>query len=119
MVELRLLYNQDTKLTEKVHFQLRAEFFNLFNHATFASPTSNLSNASFGSSLTTASAERQIQFGGRFTPRLGSLLSEQELMDLLAYIRNALERCRPSVLDLSILPRQELSFASHAQLSRA
>jgi Carboxypeptidase regulatory-like domain len=57
---------KDTKLTEKVQFQLRAEFFNLFNHATFASPTSNLSNASFGSSLTTASAERQIQFGGRF-----------------------------------------------------
>jgi hypothetical protein len=42
-------------------------------------------------------AERQIQFGGRFTPRLGSLLSEQELTDLLACIRNALERCRPSV----------------------
>jgi len=56
---------KETKLTETVQFQFRAEFFNLFNHSTFASPTSNLGNVSFGRSLTTASAERQIQFGGR------------------------------------------------------
>ena len=58
--------SKDTQITERVLFQFRAEFFNIFNHATFATPTSNLGNASFGSSLSTASAERQIQFGGRF-----------------------------------------------------
>ena len=58
--------SKDTKINESVHFQFRAEFFNIFNHATFATPTSNLGNASFGYSLSTASAERQIQFSGRF-----------------------------------------------------
>jgi hypothetical protein len=59
--------SKDTQLTEKVLFQFRAEFFNIFNEATFASPTSNLGNPSFGSALSTAYNERQIQFGGRFT----------------------------------------------------
>jgi hypothetical protein len=57
---------KDTKLTSKVQLQLRAEFFNLFNHATFASPASTLGNPGFGMSSSTASPERQIQFGGRF-----------------------------------------------------
>jgi len=58
--------SKDTQLTERVLFQFRGEFFNIFNHATFASPTSNLGNPSFGSALFTAYNERQIQFGGRF-----------------------------------------------------
>jgi hypothetical protein len=58
--------SKDTQLTEKLLFQFRAEFFNVFNEATFASPTSNLGNPSFGSALSTAYNERQIQFGGRF-----------------------------------------------------
>jgi hypothetical protein len=57
---------KETRLMENVMFQFRAEFFNIFNHTTFATPTSSLGNSSFGSSLSTASAERQIQFGGRF-----------------------------------------------------
>jgi hypothetical protein len=57
---------KDTQIREGVSFEFRAEFFNIFNHATFATPTSNLGNTSFGYSLSTTSAERQIQFGGRF-----------------------------------------------------
>jgi hypothetical protein len=58
--------SKDTHIAERIKFQFRAEFFNILNHATFATPTSNLGNTSFGYSLSTASPERQIQFGGRF-----------------------------------------------------
>jgi hypothetical protein len=45
--------------------QLRAEFFNVFNHATFATPGEIIGASNFGISTGTATAERQIQFGGR------------------------------------------------------
>ena len=45
--------------------QLRADFFNVFNHATFFTPNSVLQNPNFGLSTSTASNERQIQFGAR------------------------------------------------------
>jgi len=41
------------------------EFFNLFNHATFAPPGEIISASNFGISTGTASAERQIQFAAR------------------------------------------------------
>jgi len=34
--------------TEKVHLQLRAEAFNLFNHPNFGLPENNLTSAQFG-----------------------------------------------------------------------
>lgn len=57
---------KDTKLTETLDFQFRAEMFNIFNHPTFATPTGVIGNPNFGYSTATASAERQIQFGARF-----------------------------------------------------
>jgi hypothetical protein len=58
---------KDTQITERIALQFRAEFFNLFNHATFGGPTSTLGDPSFGVSTGTATAERQIQFGLRLT----------------------------------------------------
>jgi hypothetical protein len=57
---------KDTKITETVNFQFRAEMFNIFNHPTFATPIGVIGNPNFGESIATASAERQIQFGARF-----------------------------------------------------
>jgi len=57
---------KDTKITESINFQFRSEFFNVFNHATFATPNGVIGNPNFGLITSTASAERQIQFGGRF-----------------------------------------------------
>jgi hypothetical protein len=45
--------------------QFRAEFFNIFNHPTFNTPTSTIGNGSFGLSTATETPERQIQFGLR------------------------------------------------------
>jgi hypothetical protein len=56
---------KDTHLTERLNMQFRAEFFNIFNHPTFATPTSTIGNGSFGLSTATQSTERQIQFAVR------------------------------------------------------
>ena len=56
---------KDTHLFERLTMQFRAEFFNVFNHPTFNTPTSTIGNGSFGLSTATQSSERQIQFGLR------------------------------------------------------
>jgi hypothetical protein len=56
---------KETKITERINTQFRAEFFNIFNHGTFATPGEMLGSPSFGISTSTATAERQIQFGLR------------------------------------------------------
>jgi hypothetical protein len=56
---------KDTELAEGAKLQLRAEFFNIFNHTTFAIPGGGLSTSSFGLSTATAYNERQIQLGAR------------------------------------------------------
>jgi hypothetical protein len=57
---------KDTRFTERMQLQFRAEFFNVMNHATFGTPGSSLGSPSFGISTYTATTERQIQFGLRF-----------------------------------------------------
>jgi hypothetical protein len=61
-----------------MHLQFRAEFFNVLNQATFATPGvgtpgafgqsagQTLLSPTFGLSTATATVERQIQFGLRF-----------------------------------------------------
>jgi hypothetical protein len=56
---------KDTKLTESKQVQFRAEFFNILNEATFATPGASIGNPNFGISTGTATAERQIQLGLR------------------------------------------------------
>ena len=50
-------------VTERVRIQIRAEFFNLLNHANFALPTASVSSGSFGQILSTATDPRIGQFG--------------------------------------------------------
>lgn len=63
---------KDIPITERTSLQFRAEFFNLFNVATFSTPGASgssgnvLGSPGFGYASTTATAERQIQFGLRF-----------------------------------------------------
>jgi hypothetical protein len=57
---------KDTKLTETTKIQFRAEFFNILNQATFGTPGATLGATNFGISTSTATTERQIQFGLRF-----------------------------------------------------
>ena len=48
---------------EPVTLQLRAEFFNAFNHADFGDPGLTTGTAQFGVIRTTSIPGRQIQFG--------------------------------------------------------
>jgi Carboxypeptidase regulatory-like domain len=57
---------KDTRLTERMQLQFRAEFFNIFNHPTFQTPGATLGAGNFGVSTSTQTTERQIQFGLRF-----------------------------------------------------
>jgi len=57
---------KDTHITETKMVQFRAEFFNIFNTATFGAPVSTVGNPGFGTTGYTATAEREIQLGLRF-----------------------------------------------------
>jgi hypothetical protein len=68
--DLSLIKN--TQITERLRMEFRSEFFNIFNHATFNTPTGVIGSSSFGLSTSTegtngsVGSERQIQFGARF-----------------------------------------------------
>lgn len=55
-------------LTEKVRFEFTSDFFNLFNHPIFSSPsfTDVESQSNFGQITSTQGSPRLIQFAGRF-----------------------------------------------------
>ena len=53
-------------ISEATRFELRAEFFNLFNHPIFDVPVSDISASSFGQVLSTSVPERQIQLALKF-----------------------------------------------------
>jgi hypothetical protein len=57
---------KNTHITERLNFQIRFEFYNLFNHANFQSIQGDLSQGNFG--LATAQTlPRFWQIGGKFT----------------------------------------------------
>jgi len=72
LTELDLSASKNTRITERVGLQLRAEFFNVLNHTNFLTPnpvvyTSAISGISptAGVISTTSTTSRQIQFGAK------------------------------------------------------
>jgi Carboxypeptidase regulatory-like domain len=57
---------KDTPITERVNFQIRFEFFNLFNRANYANVDTNFPDGSFGAA-TGSHEPRFWQLGGRFS----------------------------------------------------
>ena len=63
---------KNTKITEGTNFQMRIEFFNLFNHANFANPDGDFGSATFGQIrslrpfVVTTEPSRLIQLGAKF-----------------------------------------------------
>jgi hypothetical protein len=57
---------KDTPITEHVNFQIRFEFFNLFNRANYANPDANFPDGSFGAA-TGSHEPRFWQLGGRIS----------------------------------------------------
>jgi len=64
-----------TAITERVNLELRLEAFNVFNHAEFANPDTNLysqtfgqiTSTTFGSGINPLQTQRIVQLGGRLT----------------------------------------------------
>jgi hypothetical protein len=54
---------KNTKVTEQINIQFRAEFFNMPNHANFGGPAANISVPATVGKITSAGDPRQIQFG--------------------------------------------------------
>jgi hypothetical protein len=63
---------KDTKIKEKVDFQLRFEFYNLFNRVQFSKPDANIGDQLFGYSSSQigqndgTTGARQVQIGAKF-----------------------------------------------------
>ena len=59
---------ENTKITERINLQFRAELFDLFNHANFGNPNLTVGNSSFGTITGTRfptgdfGSSRQVQF---------------------------------------------------------
>ena len=60
-VNTDLTVSRIIRFREKVNFQIRAEFFNLFNHTNFGNPGATVGTANYGI-ITSAAAPRVIQF---------------------------------------------------------
>jgi hypothetical protein len=55
---------KDTRITERVKFQFRSEFFNIFNNVNFSNPNTSLTSQNFGR-ITGAQSPRILQFGAK------------------------------------------------------
>jgi len=72
---LDLALAKNTAFTEHVSLELRLEAFNVFNHAEFANPDTNLTSATFGqvssttlgTGVTALQTQRIVQIAGRLT----------------------------------------------------
>ena len=51
---------------ERMHFELRGESFNLFNHPVYGVPNADISNATFGTVTSLANSPRQLQLAAKF-----------------------------------------------------
>jgi carboxypeptidase family protein/TonB-dependent receptor-like protein len=71
IVNFDLTLSKTTAITERVKLEIRGEFFNVFNHAEFANPDTNITSGTFGQILNTGVPNdprpRIIQLAGRLT----------------------------------------------------
>ena len=70
--DLDLSGEKDTKITERLSFQLRADAFDILNHPNFGQPSGNVQSTTFGQISSTRFAvsdggsSRQLQISGKF-----------------------------------------------------
>jgi hypothetical protein len=57
--------SKETRLNERLSFEVRAEAFNLFNNTNFALPVSDLADSEFNQITNTIGGPRTMQFGAR------------------------------------------------------
>jgi len=67
MQTLDLALQREFNLTEKMKFQVRAEFFNALNHINLGTPNRFVNTPQFGTITEAATPGREIQFGARLS----------------------------------------------------
>ncbi len=65
-IETNANFYKDTPITERVNFQIRFEFFNLFNRANYATVDTNFPDGNFGAA-TSSHEPRFWQVAGRLS----------------------------------------------------
>jgi hypothetical protein len=65
-INVDLSLAKTTNITEKTKLEIRADFFNAFNHAEFQNPSTNIGSATFGQ-ISSTFDPRIIQLAARFT----------------------------------------------------
>jgi hypothetical protein len=58
---------REFSIAEKARFEMRGEFFNLFNHTNYGTPNRFVNTASFGSITEVATPGREIQLSARIS----------------------------------------------------
>jgi hypothetical protein len=64
---------KNTAITERLHLEIRVDAFNLFNHAEFADPVTNITSPEFGQVIATGNPSvndplaRVLQLAAKFT----------------------------------------------------
>ena len=66
-VQTDMTIYKNTHITERLNFQMRFEFFNLFNHANFQNIQGDLSAGSSFGKVTSQTLPRWWQIGGKLT----------------------------------------------------
>jgi hypothetical protein len=66
LIDDDLAVAKNWQIHEHSHFELRGEFFNLFNHTNFGFPGQILGTAQFGTVSSTLNPGRQIQVAAKF-----------------------------------------------------
>jgi hypothetical protein len=66
MTDVDISFFKTTHIVENHEVELRAEFFNAFNHPNFATPGGQLGSSSFGQITTTIADSREIQFALKY-----------------------------------------------------
>lgn len=61
-----LAFAKDTPITDRIHMEVRADFFNILNHAQFANPDTSITSTTFGQVLYTTNP-RTIQMALRLS----------------------------------------------------
>ncbi len=71
MVNVNLSIAKTTALSERTHLEIRADFFNAFNHAEFQNPSTSIGSSTFGQISSTGVGSdprtRVIQLAARFS----------------------------------------------------
>ncbi|MBZ5522865.1 MAG: TonB-dependent receptor [Acidobacteriia bacterium] len=65
-VNADMTFAKKTAINDRTALEIRADFFNLFNHTEFQNPSTNIDDKNFGQ-ITKTYDPRIIQFGARFT----------------------------------------------------